>query len=403
MILWVLFAVLVAAVTAVIARPMLLEADAAQVDSAQAADLAVYKDQLAEIEADLERGLINSDEAQSARAELGRRLIKRAEAGDGEAGDSAGPIKDRSSLRMAYATALAVPLLSLAVYLGVGSPTLPGMPHAARLQTPPANAGVLELVAKVEEQLRKTPEDGRGWDALAPVYLRLGRYTEAAQAFAQAMRLQGETQRRLSGFAEAAVRANNGIVVEPARKAYTRLLSLEPGNSEAQFWLAVADEQDGKTEAARDAFQKMLSGAPEDAPWKPIVVERLAALDAALGGVGAEGAPQTSENAALPVGPSRDAEKPVPGPTPEDVAASAELSAEERQGFINSMVERLAQRLEDNPEDFDGWLRLVRAYAVLGRKDDATAAVSKARQSAAQDSDKLVRLEKLVVEFGLGS
>lgn len=395
MLLWVLFAVLVAAVIAALARPMLT--DDGPMASAKAADLAVYRDQLAEIETDLDRGLISPTEAASARAELGRRLIKRAEEAETGGPEAGGLLSVVTPEKLAYATAGIVPLVSLALYLSYGSPTLPGMPHSERAQAPAATSDVEQLVAKVEEQLRKTPDDGRGWDAVAPVYLRMGRFDDAARAFAQAMRLQGETPRRLSGFAEASVMANDGIVVDVARKAYVRILEIDPGSQEARFWLALSDEQDGKVAEAKSAYEALLASAPADAPWRSVVENRLAGLspsEPSKPRSGAEGQPK-----ALPA----EDDPGTPGPTSQDVAAAAQMSADERQGFINSMVSRLAEKLKADPNDFEGWLRLVRAYVVLGRKEDASQALESARKSAADDGAKLARLDALATELGLGS
>jgi cytochrome c-type biogenesis protein CcmH len=392
MILWIAYAVVVAAVIAVLVRPMLSDKDPAA--TAEEADLAVYRDQLTEIDAERDRGQIDEVEAENARSELARRLIRRAEQADSDSAvvtsSTSGGLF--SATGMAYATAVGIPLISLAIYLSLGSPSMPGMPQSARLQSSANGATINELVAKVEAQLRETPEDGRGWDAIAPVYLRLQRFDDAARAYAQAMRLQGESTKRLRGFAEATVMANNGVIVEPAREAYARLLKLEPKNYEARFWLAMADEQEGKFEEAEKGYRAVLADAPEEAPWKHAVDARLKQLTSQRDG--------TAQ--AKPAKPAASPSS-APGPTKEDVAAAETLSSEQRQEFINSMVERLASKLETDPGDFEGWLRLVRAYAVLGRKDDAHRALAQARKSIEKDDDKQARLDALADELGLGT
>ncbi len=392
MILWIAYAVIVAAVIAVLVRPMLSDKEDAA--TAEEADLAVYRDQLAEIDAERDRGQIDEAEAESARSELARRLIRRSEQADSDRAAVTSSASGRlfSAAGMAYATAVGIPLISLVIYLSLGSPSMPGMPQSARLQSSAKDATINELVAKVEAQLRETPEDGRGWDAISPVYLRLQRFDDAARAYAQAIRLQGESTRRLRGFAEATVMANNGIIVEPAREAYARLLELEPKNYEARFWLAMADEQEGKLEEAENGYRAVLADAPEEAPWKHVVDARLKQLASLRGGTA------RAQPAKPAVSPS-----PAPGPTREDVAAAETLSTEQRQEFINSMVERLASKLEADPDDFEGWLRLVRAYAVLGRKDDAHRALAEARKSIEKDDDKQARLDALADELGLGT
>src|SRR5690606_10076792 len=127
--------------------------------------------------------------------------------------------------------------------------------------------------------LREHPEDGKGWDVIAPVYLRLQRFADAAHAFAEANRLEGESVRRLLGFAEATLLAENGIVTEPVRKAALRVLALEPGRIEVRVWLALAKEQDGDLAAAVAEYNDILGKAPQDAPWRSAVSERLAMVE----------------------------------------------------------------------------------------------------------------------------
>ena len=392
MILWIAYAVVVAAVIGVLVRPMLSDRD--DTASAEEADLAVYRDQLAEIEAERDRGQIEEAEAESARRELARRLIRRSDDAQGTRGIAAKGTGTSTSVAIAYATALSIPLISLAIYLSLGSPSMPGMPQSARLQSTPGGGSINELVARVEAQLRETPEDGRGWDAVAPVYLRLQRFDDAARAYAQAIRLQGETPQRLRGFAEATVQANNGIVVDLARKAYAQILQLEQKNPEARFWLAMADEQEGKLKEAEKGYKAVLENAPADAPWRAVVEARLKEIHTKSGGATEAPAAKT----AAPASPAG-----APGPTAEDVAAAQSLSKDQRQEFINQMVEGLATKLEANPDDFEGWLRLVRAYAVLGRKDDANRALADARKNIEKDNDKQARLDALADELDLGT
>ncbi|MFA9473491.1 MAG: c-type cytochrome biogenesis protein CcmI [Filomicrobium sp.] len=392
MILWIAYAALVAAVIAVLVRPMLSDRDDGA--STEEADLAVYRDQLAEIEAERDRGQIEEAEAESARRELARRLIRRSDDAQRTRGVAAKRTGTSTSFGMAYATAVSIPLISLAIYLSLGSPSMPGMPQSARLQSYPGGGTINELVAKVEAQLRETPEDGRGWDAIAPVYLRLQRFDDAARAYAQAIRLLGETPRRLRGFAEATVQANNGIVVDRARKAYAQILQLEPKNPEARFWLAMADEQEGQFKEAEKGYKAVLDNAPADAPWRAVVEARLKEIHTKSGGATEAPAVKT----AAPASPAS-----TPGPTADDVAAAQSLSKDQRQEFINQMVEGLATKLDANPDDFEGWLRLVRAYAVLGRKDDANRALADARKNIEKDNDKQARLDALADELGLGT
>ena len=243
-------------------------------------------------------------------------------------------------------------------------------------------AGILELVARVEARLREHPAEGEGWEALAPVYLKLGRYRDAANAYTRAIALNGETAKLLVGFGEASMLANDGIVTEEARRAYEKLLKLEPDRIEARFWLAVAKEQDGKLNEAQSDFRALLAAAPAAAPWRAAVSERLDDVDRRL---------------------DSDGKPASPGPSAADVAAAQALSPEDRSRMIAGMVDVLAQRLKQNGNDLAGWRRLVNAYVVLDRKTEARAALAEARRNFAGDERALGELSALAASLGLGS
>lgn len=388
MLLWVSFAILTAAVVAYLLRP-LRQSQTASV-GADAADLAVYRDQLKELESEHERGLIADGELENARAEVARRLIKRADGKDTLGSHE--PAEASARARGVYAgIAAVVPLAGVAVYLALGSPNLPGQPFATREAQTEIEAPIAGLIKKVEERLKEHPEDGKGWDVIAPVYLRIGRYPEAAHAFAQANRLEGESPRRLSGFAEATLLAEKGIVTDAVRQTALRLLQLEPDRIQPRVWLALAREQDGDLAGAATDYRRMLTGAPEDAPWRDAVAERLMLVEARLRGEDVE-----AKSAEIP-----KADKPQPERAPAPAAGDgsgmsaadiAAMSREQQDAFVMDMVNRLAARLEESPQDLEGWMRLARAYKVVGQDNDARAAIAKARKTFAGDDEALKRI-----------
>src|SRR5215831_10295374 len=380
MLLWLLFAILTAVVLASVLAP-LGRAPAAE-ERGVAGPLAVYRDQLEEIEAERERGWVDAAEAAAARAEVSRRLIASAatQERDGRAQVALPPWR----AAVAVAVATFVPLLTLALYLLRGSPGLPSYPMAGRHQLPLEQANVAELIARVEKQLREHPEDGQGWDVIAPVYFKLGRFREAADAYAKAARLQGETVGRLAGFAESAVLAADGIVGEEARVAFEKISQLEPARPEPRFWLALAKEQDGKLAEALADYRALLAQAPAGAAWREAVDGRVAELSRRLAAPG-------------------KLEPSPPGPSAADVMAAEKLHPEERARMIGQMVDGLAERLKRDGSDLAGWLRLVNAYAVLNRRDDARAALAQARQHFPTDEKALSELAALAKSLGLGS
>jgi cytochrome c-type biogenesis protein CcmH len=380
MLLWLAFALLTAAVLAVVLAPLARPPRA--VEAAEAGALAVYRHQLDEIEAERARGLVAEADAAAARLEVSRRLLDSAADESAKAEASAKPPSTRLAPVM-IAVVVLTPLLTLGLYLAHGSPGLPSYPLAGRAASPLEQARIDELIAKVEAQLRKHPEDGKGWDVIAPIYFKLGRFREAAGAYAAAARLEGESVRRLAGFAEASVLAADGIVGEEARRAYENILKLEPGRAEPRFWLALAKEQDGRLTAALADYKALLSDAPAGASWRAAVESRIAEVSRRL----ESGTGQAERR----------------GPTPEDVAAAEKLAPADRAGMIEQMVAGLAERLKRDGRDLAGWLRLVNAYVVLGRKDEARAALAQARQHFPGDEQALAKLSALAQTLGLGS
>ncbi len=409
MLLWIVFAVLTAITLIAVLAPV-LRPSAQSEHPASAADIAVYRDQLIEIGTDLERGLIGKDEAASAKIEISRRLLHRSEAANAaksaDADASAGKTGDGDELAddtgglsqlLVYGASLAIPLMAMSLYLYVGSPNMSAQPHAARIAAPKPGAKIEVLIANVEAHLRKNPTDGKGWDVVAPVYLRQRRYDQAVRAYARALDLLGETPKRLSGYAMATISSNNGIVTDDAREAYEKVSKLKPGRADVRYWLAVAKEQDGQIKLAAADMRKMLRGASAEAPWRGMVQQHLNKLDQRLGNPVAKATlPPLQSLAGGSSMASNDR-----GPTAADVAAAAKLSSQDRSQMINQMVGRLADRLKDEGKDLGGWRKLVRAYVVLGKPDKARQALTQARKNFGNDRAALAALDQLANQFKL--
>jgi cytochrome c-type biogenesis protein CcmH len=382
MLVWIAFALLTAAVLVPVLVPLARPTSADEAEgSAEAGTLAVYRDQLSEIEAERARGLIGDAEAEAARLEISRRLLKSAAGSEHAAPRAADAIPQSRHARLALGTAVAAPLLALGLYLAHGSPSMPSSPFAARGDATRAEAELAEMIAKVEARLSKVPDDGKGWEVIAPVYLKLGRFSDAASAYANAARLRGETVKLLAGLAEASVLASDGVVTEQARTAYEKILKLEPGRIQARFWLAMAKEQDGRLAEALADYSTLLKEAPPEAAYRPPLDLRIKEVSRRMAKAAVEPA----------------------GPTAADIEAAAKLGPEERARMISAMVDGLAERLKSNGKDLPGWRRLLNAYAVLGRKDDARAALAAARRNFDGDATALSELSQLAANLGLGS
>lgn len=365
MALWFLLALMTAAAVFAILWPL----GRREQPAAAGSDLAVYRDQLAEITRDQAAGLIAEPEAQAARVEVSRRLLAAADA-DTTLEPAPGAARRR---RLAALVALVlVPAFAVVVYAALGSPGIPDHPLSAR--TLPQQRSLAGLVAEVEAHLGRNPEDGRGWEVIAPVYFRLGRLDDAVKARRNALRLLGATAAREGDLGEALVAAANGVVTADAKAAFERARALDANDAKARFYLGVAAEQDGRQQEAADIWRDMLATAPADAPWIETVRAALARVDGTA---------------------------PPPGPSADDVAAASQLSPDQRAEMVRGMVARLAERLQRETSDIEGWLRLVRAYVVLGDREKARAAADSARKALAGEQDKARRIDDLVKELGL--
>lgn len=345
MVLWIILAALTAAVAAILILPFARATKTASAD--RAGEVAVYRDQLAELDRDRAQGLINAEEAEYARAEIGRRLLAAAGAGEGK--EIAAPKARKYALATTVVT-LVPPLVGLCLYLALGNPGLPDQPLEARLANPGNNVAL--LVAKAERHLAENPNDGAGWDLLAPIYFRSMRLGDAEMAYRNAIRILGPSPVRLAGLGETLVASNDGIVTEDARSAFEQAVELDPDNPRSRFYVGLGFEQAGRAAEARAQFETIAKGSPADAPWMQLINQHI---------VKNGGTIVTEKDTAQAPG----------NPSQADVAAAANMSQGDRQAMIRGMVDSLAERLKQDPNNLEGWVRLVRSYSVLGDKSRA--------------------------------
>lgn len=364
MTLWFVFALMTAAAAFAVLWPL----GRGNASVREGSETVVYKDQLAEVQRDAAAGMIGVREAEAARVEISRRLLAASDA------ETSATSSSSTTLRRAVAVIALVglPLLAVGVYAKFGSPSLPDFPLAARSNALVASTSMDKLVAQVETHLEKNPTDGRGWEVLAPVLVKLGRFGDASRAWRNVIAYNGESAARRADLGEALAAAGGGVVTAEAKTEFERAVALDPNEMKARYFIGLSAEQDGRKDDAATTWRAMLAQGGADAPWRPLVQDALTRIGVV--------APKLSD---------------------EDVAAAKSMTEGDRNDMIRGMVDRLATRLKDNGEDVEGWLRLVRAYMVLGDRDKAQAARGEARQAVGADAARLQQLNDGLKSLGL--
>lgn len=343
--------------------------------SRDAHNLAVYRDQLAELERDIGRGLLSAEQAEAARAEIGRRIL------------ALGPPAERILVRpkpvaAAVVAILALPVAALLIYAELGSPSLPDQPFAERAsgnssgEAQPAAADSGEhvdmqtLLAKLRAHLKASPDDLTGWLLLARSDLGLGQYQEGADAYRRAAELSGQRADVMGDWGEAQVLAAGGTVTPAAAAAFRAALGDPATAPRSRYYLALAQEQQGDVKGAVAAWQALEQGSPSGAAWLPVVRQRIAEAEAKLGGAA------SSAGSAMPSAATVAAAE----------QATAGASPQQQRAMIGAMVARLAARLQQQPDDPDGWARLGRSYMVLGEAAKARDAYARALKLKPDDA-----------------
>jgi cytochrome c-type biogenesis protein CcmH len=260
-------------------------------ESRSGSDVAVYRDQLEEIERDRTAGLIEDNEAATAQVEVSRRLIAAADART--VLPSTVPAVSWRRRAVAVVALVLLPFGAAGLYLALGSPSLPDQPLAPRLAAARGNQSVDTLTAQVEAHLERNPEDGRGWEVIAPIYLRLGRFDDAVKARRNALRFNSPTAEREAALGEALVFAANGVVTAEAKAAFERAVALDASSVQARYFIGLAAEQDGDRTQAAATWRALIDAAPSDAPWIDLLRRALGRVDRG----GGPGGPSDGPNA----------------------------------------------------------------------------------------------------------
>lgn len=370
MIFWIIPAAMATLTILFLARPFMRARTAADIQQS-APDIALHWAQLAELENDLSAGLISPEQAAAARVEIERRLLAAAPAEARKDGSSPGR---QASLRgglhdLGFIAIAASGTVAVGLYMTLGTPGLPSISIAEQRIAAGQGDDFPLLVERLAARMAGNPYDARGWLLLASSYARLERFSDSAEAYLRAMALGSREPETLAAYGEVLAADAQGVVSQRARTAFEAALAGEPGNPRARYYVGLAAAQGGDLRRAYDTWSALVADTPATAPWRPTLEAQLRRVAADLGIKG--GDVPVAGNGEQGISPSDAA-----------LAAAAKMSEGERNGLVDSMVDRLAARLGSDPEDFDGWMRLGHAYRIRGDRNAALQAFEQAVQLA---------------------
>ena len=370
-------------------------------------DLTVYRDQLSEITRDIDRGILSAEQADAAKIEVQRRILATDQRIQARAANRVGKTPGAFARPVAVALILIGLIGGLGLYLDIGHPALPDRPFAQRADEIMAarnaqnhnqdrDRALRNAVADLSQKLIQNPGNLSNWELLGTSLMALNRPQEAQTAFLEAVKLSNRDGAYLAMYAEAIIRANDGQVTAPARGALEEAAKSGNDNPRIGFYLGVADLQQGHADAAVERWISLVNAAPADASWVPMVVRQIQQA-AQAEGIDITGRLKSANIANRPAIAGNG------GPSQQDMKAAADMSPEERRQMIEGMVGRLASKLEENPQDPDGWARLMRAYMVMGMQDKAQESYQQAQIALKDDAKALDQLSIIAAQSGIAT
>jgi cytochrome c-type biogenesis protein CcmH len=429
MTLWIILTIMTSAAAVLLSAPFIRRFDQPQTESA--GDIAVYRDQLKEVDNEQQQGLIDDVQAETARLEIKKRVLTADKIEQPVMPNLTG---GERSFAMICVTGIVV-LGAVGLYAATGNPDLPSTRGSTAIQrasasftrdpaspaspvaalqtfvsenqSPPQPQPDLppvdEMIRRLAARLLQNPKDVQGWRTLGWSYLNLGRFTEASEAYAKAIELSpGDTEIR-SARIEALVRSADGVVTTDAKSAIEDTLKIDPKNAHARFFRGLEKEQEGDKTSALTDWREVLRDADSNESWVPDLKNRISELERVLG---ADPAVRTT-GAAKPAvaGGSLETSPMAPGiekgPSPQDVKAAEAMAPTDRSAMIRGMVDRLANRLEKSPRDADGWIKLIQSRMVLGETELAKQALAHGIEAFTDDTEQRDRIVIAAQKLGL--
>lgn len=393
--LWVIFAFLASAIVAILLFP-LLKRSRDKLPTRADYDIAVYRDQLKEIDQEIERGLLSETQAEAARAEVHRRMLA-AEDAELKATLETAPQDSRfSRFALIAVIAAVVPLGAVILYSLLGSPQLPGEPYAWRMQNDPEFIVYVEA-GKLEAQLRSNPS-AAGYQHLAEMYSAARNYDQAIAADRRAISLGANDATTWSELGEAVVMINGGAVVPEALQAFITALGIDSRSERARFYIGLAEAQIGNLKQAVAVWRDLEKDSDPNAPWIPMLREHITVFskEGGFDPATVPPSPPSTDNLNAAMKAMMNAMHAQAGVS---VPITPPSSGNDQDIMIRGMVAQLAAGMEKNPDNAAGWQRLAHAYNVLGEKEKARAAIDHALHLKPNDVD----VQLILAEIQLAS
>lgn len=387
MTLWLLMTILCSATAVVMSIPLIRRYDD---QGREVQDQAIYQDQLSEVDRDELAGTIDAPEAKAARAEIRRRLtiaettMKKSQ-----------PLSSGWKMLALVSTAAFVILGGVNLYAYLGTPELPSVsnlqpptPAVPTTQDSVSGSGQIDtLITKLQARMQANPRDAEGWRMLGWAQFNKQNYAASAEAYAKAVEIDPANIDYRSAYAESLVQTADGIVTPKAQSLITEVLAKDPKNFRARFYDSLAQEQAGDKTGALDRWIALLAASPEGAGWREDVIARIVNLGKATGrdvsAIVASASPSTSV--------ITDAQKSAIQAPPEG----------DQTAMIKGMVAKLADRLKTNPNDADGWIKLIKSYQVLNDPASAKDALNTALLAFTNDPANRDKIVAAATNLGL--
>ena len=378
-------------------------------------NLKVYKDQLSEVDKDFQIGRVDSKELDAIKTEIQRRILtENVEANQQKQSKQLTPT---TYVIFTLIASFLIPSATIGIYANYGSPGHPDAPLSKRadLPTPKTvvkttsqekkpneqHVGIDNMITNLQEKLKVNPKELENWELLGRTLLIRKQYAAASDSLRQAVSIFPSSLELRAIYAEALVLAAQGRISREALKQFKLVSKSSPEDPRVRYYLGLADYQQDKIELALQKWTTLLEETPQNAPWRKMLTSRIDQATKDLGIKTSEpmqklAANQKSTASSVNTAKSSILKEGFQGPTSDDIRAAQALSKNDRQEMINNMVNGLAAKLKDNPNDLNGWLRLSRSYKVLGKPQKSKQALIMASNLAPTRIDLQLELARVL-------